>query len=198
MKRVTAFIGILLTTPLVASTVILAALLLIVTLAPFPAFSADEKAPDDCGKYLKEMKENLDALEVLVPNVPPDEAAYLDKEDSAAVKAKSNKRIYDVEHRPYYAAWNFHNVAEDARGEIERQSVIPTLHDLKFAIEMASGIPYRMTEARIAWNDFDNADNGHVLTPKQIGEGAMRSGVMSGLPGQYIWCLASFIDESKK
>ena len=185
-------------TRLHATYPILAALLLIVTVAPFPAFSADEKAPDDCVKYLKEMKENLDALEVLVPNVPPDEAAYLDKEDSAAVKAKSNKRIYDVEHRPYYAAWNFHNVAEDARGEIERQSVIPTLHDLKFAIEMASGIPYRMTEAIIAWNDFDNADNGHVLTPKQIGEGAMRSGVMSGLPGQYIWSLASFIDESKK
>ena len=173
-------------------------ILAVLLLAPFRAFAGGEKAPDDCGKYLKEMKANLDALEVLVPNVPPDEAAYLDKEDLAAVKAKSNERIYEVEHRPYYTAWQFHNVVEDARGEIERQSAIPALHDLKFAIEMASRIPLRMTEARIAWNDFDNADNGHVLTAKQIGEGAMRSGVMSGLPGEYIWCLASFIDNSNK
>jgi hypothetical protein len=178
-------------TTLRATYPILAALLLIVTVAPFHAFSADEKAPDDCGKYLKEMKENLEALEVLVPTVPPDEAAYLDKEDSAAVKAKSNERIYEVEHRPYYTAWNFHNVAEDARGEIERQSESATLDDLKFKIEMASRLPYRMTEARIAWIDFawidfDNAD----LTLKQSGEGGMRSVLISELPGQYIWCLA--------
>jgi len=53
--------------------------LLVLIAASHPAFSADEKSPNECGTYLTEMSQVLDTLEALVPNVPPDEASYLEK-----------------------------------------------------------------------------------------------------------------------
>ena len=175
-----------------------AVILLLILLAPYPSFSAEEKSIYECRKYLIEMKEHLDTLESFVPNVPPDEAVYLDKEDSAAIKAESNKRIFDVEHRPYFTAWELHNSFDIARTEIElnEEGLVPK-QDPKFAIQMASRIPYHVTEVRIVWNNFDNADKGKILTNSQVVEGIRHSIKISGLPGDYIYCLASFIPEVK-
>jgi hypothetical protein len=41
--------------------------MLVTTAASSIAFSKDEKSPNDCGKYLGEMSEDLDTLEALVP-----------------------------------------------------------------------------------------------------------------------------------
>lgn len=59
--------------------VVAATVLPILLAASHPAFSADEKSPNECGTYLTEMSQVLDTLEALVPNVPPDEASYLEK-----------------------------------------------------------------------------------------------------------------------
>jgi hypothetical protein len=76
--------------------------MLVTTAAPATAFSKDEKSPNECGKYLSEMSQDLDILEALVPNVPPEEASYLEKEDAAAIQTGGGKRIYALEHRPLY------------------------------------------------------------------------------------------------
>ena len=41
--------------------------MLATTTAPSVAFSKDEKSPNECGKYLSEMSQDLDTLEALVP-----------------------------------------------------------------------------------------------------------------------------------
>src|ERR1700730_3302147 len=66
--------------------------------SPLPALSQDEKSPNECRKYLTAMSEVLDTLEALVPNVLPDEASYLEKENAAAIQSGAGKRIVDVEH----------------------------------------------------------------------------------------------------
>ena len=175
-----------------------AALLLTSTWGFMPAFALNEKVPDECEKYLTEMSHQLNALEALVPNVPPDEASYLEKEYFAALEVKSSKRIYDVQRRPLYYAWILHGSFDNARRQINiAQQTLGhppgQLVDLKFAMQIASLIPYDMANAKVAWIDFDNADNGKVLTLEQIRQGARLSQLMIGEPGQYIWCLAQFI-----
>jgi hypothetical protein len=79
--------------------------LVVVTSALSPDFAAGEKTPQECDdNYLDEMANNFDALEVLVPNVPPEEASYIDKEYSAAIQSKAGQRIYAIEHRPLFPA----------------------------------------------------------------------------------------------
>jgi hypothetical protein len=168
------------------------AMLLAVT-APLPALSKDEKTADECGKHLTEMSNDLDTLEALVPNVPPDEASYLEKEYSAAIKSGAGKRIYDTEHRLLFPAWNLHNAFTDAREALKLSQ--PINLDLKIKMQMASRIPYRMANAKIAWNEFEHADNGRILTLQQIRLGAEKSEHTIGAPGLYIACLAGFIQQ---
>jgi hypothetical protein len=70
---------------------------------------------------------------------------------------------------------------------------ISSENNLKFKMEMASRIPFRMANAKIAWDKFDDADNGKILTPEQIRIGPEKSELLIGTPGLYIWCLAHLI-----
>ena len=175
--------------------------MLLVTTSHSPTFSKDEKSPNECGKYLSEMSEDLDTLEVLVPNVPPEEASYLEKEDAVAIQSLAGKRIYAIEHRPLYPAWHLHNEFHWAREELkcnQRLAALPDLKpNLKFTIEMASRLPHPMANAKIAWDVFDNADNGQSLTLEQVRLGAKKSEYLLGAPGLYIWCLARFLPDAK-
>jgi hypothetical protein len=170
--------------------------MLIATTAPLPAFAIDEKSPEECGKFLDEMTKDLDTLEALVPNVPAEEASYIDKEYAAAIKSGAGKRIYDIENRPRFPAWNLHIAFDDAREALKAPR--PTVLDLKFKIQMASRIAYRMANAKIAWDKFADADDGKILTLPQIRMGAEKSEHMIGAPGLYLWCLANFIQEPKQ
>jgi hypothetical protein len=162
---------------------------------PLPALSKDEKTADECSKYITEMFKDLDNLEALVPNVPPEEASYIEKEYSAATASGAGKRIDDIEHRLFFPAWNLHNSFNDAREQLKLSRPIGS--DVKFTIQMASRIPYRMANAKIAWDKFDSADGGKILTLQQIRLGAEKSEHMIGAAGLYIGCLASFIQDSK-
>jgi hypothetical protein len=139
------------------------------------------------------MATDLDALEVLVPNVPPEEASYIDKEYSAAVQSKAGQRIYAIEHRPLFLAWNLHNAFDDARETLKLSR--PAALTLKTKLEMASRIPLRMAHANMAWDKFSDSDSANVLTLDQIGHGAEKSEYLIGAPGLYIWCLANLIQE---
>jgi hypothetical protein len=178
-----------------------AAVLLLATVAPSLAFSADEKSPNECGKYLTEMSEILDTLEALVPNVPPDEAAYPAKEDAAAIQSGAGKRIFDVEHRRLYPAWHLHNEFYWAHQALKTNQPLAALPDLKsnlkFTIIMAARLPRLMADAKIAWDEFDSADDGQILTLQQVGRGAEKSQYLLGAPGLYIMCLANFIQDAK-
>jgi hypothetical protein len=176
--------------------------MLLVAAAPSLAFSKnEEKSPNECGKYLTKMSEALDTLEALVPNVPPDQANYLEKEDSAATQTLSGKRIYDVQHRPLYPMWHLHNEIYWAREELkssQRLAALPDLKsNLKITIVMAARIAHPMASAKIAWDAFDNADNGQILTLEQVRLGAEKSEYLIGAPGLYIMCLGNFIQDTK-
>jgi hypothetical protein len=88
----------------------------VATTVPVLAFAVNEKTVDECNsKYVDQMTSDLDALEALVPNVPPEEANYLEKEYSAAILSEPGKRVYQIEHRTLFAAWNLHNAFNDVR-----------------------------------------------------------------------------------
>jgi hypothetical protein len=116
--------------------------------APFPACAADEKTPDECTKYLDEMESDLNTLENLVPNVPPEEASYLEKEYSAAIQSLSGQRIYGVEQRSFFAAWNLHNAFDEAREQLKLSRPSVSVLHLKMKIQMASLIPWPMTKSK--------------------------------------------------
>lgn len=139
------------------------------------------------------MSKDLDTLELLVPNVPPEEVSYIEKEYPAAIASGAGKRIYDVEHRPFFPAWNLHNAFNDAREQLKLSRPIGS--DVKFTIQMAARVPYRMANAKIAWDKFDSADGGKILTLQQVRLGAEKSEHMIGAPGLYIGCLANFIQQ---
>jgi hypothetical protein len=89
------------------------------------------------------MTDDLATLEALVPNVPPEEANYLEKEYSAAIQSGAGRRIYAVENRRRFAAWNLHNAFDDARAQLKLPR--PAALGLKMKIQMASlNIPYSM------------------------------------------------------
>jgi hypothetical protein len=162
---------------------------------PSLAFSQDEKSANECAKYLTKMSEALDTLEALVPNVPPDEASYLEKEYTAAFQVLSRKRISDVEHRRLYPAWHLHIVFDGARKTLKNNQGVVAHADLKVTIITASFMPHRMADAKIAWDEFNNADND--LTLEQVRLGAEKSVGLIAFPGLYIACLAGFIQDAK-
>jgi hypothetical protein len=166
---------------------------------PSLAFSQDEKSPNECGKYLTEMSEALDTLEALVPNVPPEEAGYLEKEYTAAVQILSGKRIFDAEHRRLYPAWHLHVRLNAARRQLKVQPGFQreSKSSLKTTIGMAAFLPYEMANVRIAWDEFSDADNGQILTLGQVRLGAEKSEGLIVWPGLYIACLANFIQDAK-
>jgi hypothetical protein len=177
------------------------AMLLVATAVRSLAFSKDEKSPNECGKYLMEMSAVLDTLEALVPNVPPDEANYFEKEHASAIQSGSGKRIFDVEHHRLYQAWHLHNEFYWARQELKGSQTLAALPDLKsnlkFTIVAATRIPHPMANAKIAWDEFDNADRGQILTLEQVRLGAEKSEYLIGAPDLYIMCLANFIQDAK-
>lgn len=81
-----------------------------------------------------------------MPNVPLEEAIYIEKEYPAAIQSGTGKRMYDIEHRPVFPARNLHNAFNDAREQLKLSQ--PKNLDLKFKILMASRIPYRMANAK--------------------------------------------------
>jgi hypothetical protein len=93
--------------------------MLVATTTPSLAVSQEAKTADECGKYLTEICKDLNTLEALVPNVPPEEASYIEKEYGAAIASGTGKRIYDIEHRLFFAAWNLHNAFNDARENVK-------------------------------------------------------------------------------
>jgi hypothetical protein len=72
-------------------------------------------------------------------------------------------------------------------------------HNLKREISSAALIPYRMANAKIAWDKFDFADGGKILTLQQAKLGGEKSEylIIISAPGFYLGCLASFIQDAK-
>jgi hypothetical protein len=166
-------------------------------LSPCPSVAREDASLDNCKSHLKEMKRDLDAIATLVPNVPPDEEAYLAKEYADASRANSGARLFAVEKRPYYTAWQFHDAVANALNQIDINNGVDPQQNLKLAGQMASRIPIKISELREEWNDFAAHTDNRELTLEQVGEGAKLSYKLSDALGHYIWCLGSFNPENK-
>lgn len=98
-----------------------------------------------------------------------------------------------------YAAWHLYNEFYWARQEVKNNQPLTALPDLKsnlkFAIGMAAHIPHPMANAKIAWDEFYNADRAQILTFQQVRLGAEKSEYLIGAPALYIMCLANFIQD---
>lgn len=169
---------------------------MLAVLAPLPAFSKDGKSVHACDKSLVDTLSTLDQLEALVPLVPPEESNYLSQETWSATMAMSGPRLNAVMSRSYYYAWNLHTEFANAREKLQ-ESQNPASVSLKERIQLASLIPRAVFNASKAWDDYDRADNGKILTARQRDAGAYRMGIATGAPGLYIWCLANLLEEEK-
>lgn len=67
----------------------------------------------------KNILNDLNQVETLVPTVPPEEAAYLEKETKAAMEAQAEHRFNAAAARPYYLAWQIHNEFARARASLD-------------------------------------------------------------------------------
>ena len=68
----------------------------------------------------------------------------------------AGQRIYAIEHRPLFPAWNLHNAFDDARQTLKLSR--PAALSLRTKLEMASRIPLRMAHAKIAWDKFNESE----------------------------------------
>jgi hypothetical protein len=134
---------------------------------------------------------------VVVPFVPPEEAAYFAKEATAAFQVNSAQRVGALLRRPYYYAWRLHIEFTNARETLQEVDGVPEIVGIKMRIRMASRLPWHLSEARSSWDDYISNDHSHTLTGSQVRSAAEDMTTLTPMSGFYIWCLAGFIDEKK-
>lgn len=175
-----------------AGAVVLASLV-VVAGTPLSAF-AGKSCNDDPSGNPHEALQLLDEVEAFVPFVPPEDASYFDKEEGAAVAVNSSQRLNALAQRPHYFAWKLHIAFTEARDILKQVGAIPETGDIKWRIRMASRIPFRLSNARSAWDDYVWTDYSHTLVPEQVGRGTEDMTKLAGLPQFYIWCLVGLIN----
>jgi hypothetical protein len=174
---------------------VIASLVLIVAASP-PVFAA--KSCDDYQNgNPKEGLRVLDEVEALVPFVPPEQAAYFEKELGAAFKVHSTERIGTLTLRPFYYACALHRDFANARDLLKEVDGVSEIAGIKLRIQIASRLPFDMSNARSAWEDYLWSPPAHTLTDEQVERGSGEMTKLTGLPGFYISCLAGLIEEKK-
>ena len=159
---------------------------IIATFLPIvPAFGA----ADFCDRALQRIVQEVDDVETLVPNVPPEEADYLEKEYYAATSAGSQGRFAILQARPYYYAWRLHVELEDVRDTLNDLERAPAAAKARTRIESASDLPGPLGGALEAWLDYVRA-HGNLLTEQQLVNGGTNIRMTLLDSGQYIRCEA--------
>ena len=143
----------------------------------------------------KQALRTLDELEAFVPFVPPEEAAYFEKETGAAFQIMSAQRLQKLAQRPYYYAWKLHNAFDLARSYLKESNNLPEIVGVKMRIQFASRLPTHLSNASSAWDEFVWSRN--LLTSEQAMQGSEKMAYLVAASGFYIWCLADLIVDNK-
>lgn len=173
------------------------AVFILITLAFIPAVAEDNTPKPNCADQLTRAIQTLDRVEAYVPQVPPEEEKFLEKEYGAALKAGPAGRIGRLTQRPMYYAWQLHSAFANARDTLERNQKINPIVSVRIKIIAAHHLSLDLADARSAWEDvidYSTIDN-QIVTLDQIREGSAGMTYLSGMPGLYYDCLANLIDE---
>ena len=139
----------------------------------------------------------MDKVEAFVPFVPPEEAAYLEKEEAAASEAHSSQRFGALVSRPYYYAHKLHIEFASARDLLKEIDGVPEIVGIKMRVLIASRLPFQLSNVRSSWDDYYWNDRGHTIHVNDVRVLTEYVVTLASIPGFYIWCLADTIDEKK-
>jgi hypothetical protein len=168
-----------------------------ITLAFLPAAAEPSTSKPNCTDKLTKAIQALDRVESYVPQVPPEEKKYLEKEYSAASNAGPPERFGKLTQRPMYYAWQMHDAFANARFTLEENQKINPIVGVRGRIFAAHDLPMALANARSAWEDVithSTLDNP-IVTFDQVREGTEGMTYLSGMPGLYYDCLADWINE---
>lgn len=172
-----------------------ACLLALATLVSSPVLADD--ALSACGFQLDEILQSLESLndlEKLVPLVPPDEAAYLQKEEKASLSAQSAARFNMLIARPFYYPHKVHVAFADAKQKLESIASLPPDASPKWRIRVTAAAPVAVFNAQEAWDELVTADNGRLIDAKEVSTAAYRLRRAVYAPQGYISCLANLLE----
>jgi hypothetical protein len=124
---------------------------------PAPPVETSKIANPTCDRAremnLDEVIKALDKVEAAVPEVPAEEAAYLEKESKLAFSSDDVPRMNAVVQRAYYRAWEVHRDFSLARKEVEQARQLPDAAPIKARIMAAAHAPYALSVARSSWDE---------------------------------------------
>lgn len=156
----------------------------------------------NCKENIGNIIKSLDLVETSIPFVPPEEAAYLEKEFNAwfkeAQKSKSSnatgRRYRALTARPHFYAWELHDDFAIAKNDLQALKRLTPEASLKRKIELASFIPYKLSNARNAWDEY-SVYKEKDLTYEQEFRGSLNMGLIASEFGEYLRCLSQYIPE---
>ena len=165
--------------------------------ASAPAVAA-KSCDDNPSGNPKDALRLLDKVEAFVPFVPPEEAAYLEKEETAASEIHSSQRFGALVSRPYYYARKLHIEFAIARDRLKELNGLPEIGGIKIRIFMASNLPFALSNVRSSWDDYYWNDRSHPISVNNVRVLTEDMMALAGMPGFYIWCLADSMDEKNR
>lgn len=164
--------------------------------ASAPAFAAKSCDDNPTGNPKAALR-LLDKVEAFVPFVPPEEAAYLEKEEEAASEVHSPQRFGALVNRPYYYARKLHIEFASARDLLNEIDGLPEIVGVKMKMFRASRLPFLFSNVRSAWDDYYWNDRSHTIGVNSVKFLTEDMIILASMPGFYIWCLAEAMDDKK-
>lgn len=143
---------------------------------------------------IHEALKTLDHLQRIVPHVPPDEAAYMQKEEGASLSARSEARFNALIARRFYYPHKLHLAFENAKNKLEKIASLPRDASIKRRIQVTAAVPTALFDAKRAWDKYVIVDNGKIVDPKEIGPASFRLTRAVYAPESYIMCLAGLLE----
>jgi hypothetical protein len=143
---------------------------------------------------LKNIVDTLDRVELLVPNVPPEEAHYIENEEKAALEVQDNYQRYNIlTTRPYFIAWRLHSDFDNIRKELNNHKGTGTYRltssdEIRKYISSLLGLFYTLQEAVRHWTQFTTQS-----TPPPTGHPAVFLSHSSIDLENYLTCLLELL-----
>ncbi|MBI1326344.1 MAG: hypothetical protein GC136_01730 [Alphaproteobacteria bacterium] len=162
------------------------------------AFAAENR--NTCTSYLDEIAKNLSRIENIIPNIPPEEIKFLEKEYGAIFgegekrfDSSKDKRFLTLLERPYYFAWVLREKLDKAKDLLGSNQNLPIDATLKIQIRTSAYLPYLLANVSTEWGKYTDNRSGDI-TVKQAYEGTGAATSLNGIYGRFISCIADKLD----
>ena len=132
----------------------------------------------------------LSSIDDIVPQTPPEEAAYLEKEYAASLKVNDLRRISVVISRPYFHAWQLRDAIESARLYLEKDKALPSSASPKEHIQAIADADSKLANVRAYWDDYQRSALANNLPNDVVGSASADAVMLTGEVGNYVWCWA--------